>query len=41
MAHSVRARINLTPTQQVKQRIVEVGFTPARTGVQVPGNRSI
>jgi hypothetical protein len=33
MACSVRAGINPTPTQQVKQRLVEVGFTPARIGV--------
>lgn len=26
----VRARINLAPTQQVKQRSVGAGFTPAR-----------
>jgi hypothetical protein len=28
----VRARINLAPTQQAKQRIVGEGFTPSRTG---------
>ena len=32
IAPSVRARINLAPTQQVKNRIAVAGFTPARTG---------
>jgi hypothetical protein len=31
MARSVRARINLAPTQQIKQYVVGAGFTPART----------
>jgi len=29
MACPMRARINLAPTQQVKQRLIRVGFTPA------------
>ena len=29
---SVRAGINPAPTQQVNQRLVEAGFTPARIG---------
>jgi hypothetical protein len=29
MVRSLRARINLSPTQQVKQRFVGAGFMPA------------
>jgi hypothetical protein len=32
MACSMRARINLAPTQQVKQGIVRADFTPAQSG---------
>jgi hypothetical protein len=41
LAFSVRARLNLAPTDQVKQLIVGVDFTPARTGCKYLKNRSI
>jgi hypothetical protein len=34
MVRTLRARINLAPTQHSKQRVVGAGFTPARAGCE-------
>ena len=40
MVGSLRVRINLAPTQHVRQRLIGAGFTPARV-VSAPGYRRV